>query len=69
MELFSQSSKKFLILQESKSLKKFLIFSQKKAVLNFGKRKPLKILYISGGTSKARKIKIYYTYFSKNSFG
>ena len=51
--------KAVLIFQEMENPKKFLIFSQKKAcTLENGN--PEKILYISGGTSKAPKTKISY---------
>ena len=70
MEVSNSNITKFLIFQETKNLKK-LIFSQKKAFLIFRETETLKKFFTfqktelscnSGGTSKAPKTKIYYTF-------
>ena len=66
-EFFIFSQKKLvLIFQEYENPEKFLIFQE----VPFHNRK---VSYISGGTSKAPKIKIYYTFqkkvMNKNTFG
>ena len=66
MKLYSQSSKKFLILQETEALKKFLIFYQKKEKKIYQQKPQKNFLYFRRNFQSHKNEN--FLYFSKNIY-